>query len=85
MDYQRQQIPKVCGVCDREFKGNTKQKYCSRECARRRQREQLAALAEYRQKCPHCGGQLGPMSGKRRVRNGAAAPPPRRLKGIGTS
>jgi hypothetical protein len=85
MAYQRQQIPKVCGVCGREFKGHTKQKYCSRECAGRRQREQLAALAEYRRKCPHCGGKLGPMSGKHRVRNGTAAPTPRPLKGIGTS
>jgi hypothetical protein len=68
MGYQRQQIAKVCG---RDFKGNSKQKYCSRECARRRQRAPLAALAAYRRTCPHCGGQLWPMSGKRRLRNGA--------------
>jgi hypothetical protein len=85
MGYQRQQIPKVCGVCDREFKGNTKQKYCSWECARKRQKEQLAALAAYRRKCPHCGAQLGPMSGKRRLRNGAGAPTPRTLRGNGTN
>jgi hypothetical protein len=82
MGYTRQPIAKVCG---REFKGNTKQKCCSRECARRRQKEQLAALAAYRRTCPHRGEQLGPMSGKHRVRNGVVAPTPRPLKGIGTS
>jgi hypothetical protein len=85
MGYTRQQIPKVCGVCGREFKGNTKQMYCSRECARRRQKEQLAALAEFRRKCPHCGELIGPMGGKRRARNGAADPTVRSLKGNGTS
>jgi hypothetical protein len=76
MGYKRQQIAKVCDVCKRDFKGNTKQKYCSRECAARKQKEQLANLAEYRRKCPHCGEPIGPMSGQRRVRNGAAAPTP---------
>jgi hypothetical protein len=85
MGYQRQQIPKVCDVCGREFMGNTKQKYCSRVCARKWQKEQLAALAAYRRKCPHCGELIGSMSGKRRVRNGSAAPPPHSLEGIGTS
>jgi hypothetical protein len=85
MGYQRQQIPKVCGACGREFKGNSKQKYCSRECARRRQKEQLAALAAYRRRCPHCGKQLGPMSGKHRVRISAAAPTPCSQEGIGTA
>jgi hypothetical protein len=85
MGYQRQQIPKVCGVCWREFRGNTKQKYCSRECAHKRQKVQLAALAAYRSKCPHCGEPIGPMSGKHRVGNGAADPTIRPLEGIGTS
>ena len=69
MVYQRQQIATVCGVCKRDFKGNSKQKYCSREYAARKQKEQLAALAEYRKKCPHCGELIGPMSGKHRGRN----------------
>jgi hypothetical protein len=84
MGYQRQQLPKVCGACGREFRGNSKQKYCSRECGRRRQKEQLAALAAYCRKCPHCGEQLGPMSGKRRVRGGAGAPTTRPTEGDGT-
>jgi hypothetical protein len=71
MGYQRQQIAKVCGVCERDFKGSSKQKYCSRECAAKKQKEQLAALAEYRKRCPHCGKQIGPRSGKRRVRIGS--------------
>ena len=66
MGYQRQQIAKVCDVCKRDFSGNSKQKYCSRECARKKQKEQLAALAEYRRKCPHCGKPIRPMSGKQR-------------------
>jgi hypothetical protein len=33
MGYQRQQIAKVCGVCKRDFKGSSKQKYGSRKCA----------------------------------------------------
>jgi hypothetical protein len=73
MGYKRQQIAKVCDVCKRDFKGNNKQKNRSRECACKRQKEQLAALAEYRRKRPHCGEPLGPMSGRRRVRNDTVA------------
>jgi hypothetical protein len=76
MGYKRQQIVKVCAVCKRDFKGNSKQKYCSRGCAAKKQKEQLAALAEYRKKCPHCGEPIGPMSGRRRARNGAVAARP---------
>ena len=85
MGYQKQQIAKVCEVCKGDFKGNSKQKYCSRECARKRQKQQLAALAEYRKKCPHCGEQLGPMTGKHRVRNGAADPTVAGVNGNGLS
>jgi hypothetical protein len=74
MSYKRQQIAKVCEVCKRNFKGSSKQKYCSRECAAKKQKEQLAALAEYRRKCPHCGEPIGPMRGKLRLRKDAAAP-----------
>jgi hypothetical protein len=73
MAYQRQQIAKVCGVCKRDFVGNSKQKYCSRECAGKKQKAQLTALAEYRKKCPHCGEPIGPKSGKQRQRNAALA------------
>jgi hypothetical protein len=68
MAYKRQQIAKVCDVCKRDFTGNTKQKYCSRECAGKKQKEQLTALAEYRRKCPHCGEPISPKSGKHRPR-----------------
>ncbi len=68
MPYRKQQITKVCGVCNRDFLGNSKQKYCTPECAAKKQKEQLAALAEYRRKCPHCGNQIGPKSGKHRAR-----------------
>jgi hypothetical protein len=68
MAYQRQQIPKVCDVCKRDFVGNSKQKYCSRECAGKKQKEQLTSLAEYRKKCPHCGELIEPRSGRRGTR-----------------
>ena len=61
MGYQRQQIAKVCG---RDFKGNSKQKYCWRVCVARKQKEQLAALAEYRKTCPHCGELIRLKSGR---------------------
>ena len=77
MGYQKQQIAKVCGACGQDFAGSSKQKYCSRRCAARRQKEQLAALAAYRKTCPHCGKPIGPMSGKHRVRNVPIAPTPR--------
>jgi hypothetical protein len=73
MAYQRQQIAKVCDVCKKDFRGSTKQKYCSRECAGKKQKEQLTALADYRRKCPHCGEPIGPKSGKRRNRDATAA------------
>jgi hypothetical protein len=72
MGYRKQQIAKVCGVCEKDFLGSNKQKYCSRECAAKKQKEQLAALAEYRRKCPHCGKQIGPKSGRHRVRKRTA-------------
>jgi hypothetical protein len=59
MGYQRQQLAKVRGLWKRDFQGCSKQKYCSRECARKRQKEQLAALVEYRRKCLHSGGSWG--------------------------
>jgi hypothetical protein len=68
MAYSKQQIPKICGVCGKRFLGKTNQKYCSRICAKRRQREQLAALAESRRECPHCHQPLLPKSGRRRRR-----------------
>lgn len=68
MTYKRQQMPRICDVCKRSFSGNGKQKYCSRECAGKKQKEQLAALAEYRKKCPHCGEPIAPMSDKSRQR-----------------
>jgi hypothetical protein len=80
MGYKRQQIAKVCDVCKRDFKGNTKQKYCSRECAARRQKEQLAALTEYRKTCPHCGEPIGPASGRHRNRKVTVAPTPSSLE-----
>jgi hypothetical protein len=73
-EYQKQQIAKVCGVCEKDFLGNGKQKYCSRECADKKQREQLAALAEYRRKCPHCGKQIEPKSGKHKTRKARVEP-----------
>jgi hypothetical protein len=51
-------------VCKREFKGNSKQKYCWRVCVARKQKEQLAALAEYRKTCPHCGELIRLKSGR---------------------
>jgi hypothetical protein len=68
MPYERQQIPNTCEACGTEFLGKSNAKYCSRACARRRQREQLAALAEARRHCPHCGKPLSPKSGRRRRR-----------------
>jgi hypothetical protein len=67
MGYQKQQIDKVCPVCRVDFKGNSKQKYCSDSCRNKRQKEQLAALTERRRKCPSCGFDLT-ISGKRRQR-----------------
>ena len=78
MSYKRQEIEKVCEVCKRDFKGCNKQKYCSRECVVKKQKEQLSTLAEYRRKCPHCGKSIGPMSGKSRVGKIAVAPTLRR-------
>jgi hypothetical protein len=66
--YVRQQIPKTCGACGQGFRGKSNQKYCSRDCAQQRQREQLAALTESRRHCPHCGQPLSPKSGRRRQR-----------------
>jgi hypothetical protein len=74
MAYVRQQIPKTCEVCGQGFRGKSNQKCCSRACARRRQREQLAALAEARRHCPHCGKPLTPKSGRRRRRPGGGRP-----------
>jgi hypothetical protein len=70
MAYVKQRIPKTCGACGQGFLGKSNAKYCSRDCARRRQREQLAALAESRRHCPHCGKPLTPKSGRRRQASG---------------
>jgi hypothetical protein len=74
MAYVKQQIPKTCEACSTEFLGKSNAKYCSRDCARRRQREQLAALAEARRQCPHCGEPLTPKSGLRRPVNSSGGP-----------
>ena len=70
MAYVKQRISKTCEACSTEFLGKSNQKYCSQDCARRRQREQLTALAEARRHCPQCGKPLTPKSGRRRRRPG---------------
>jgi hypothetical protein len=66
MPYRKKRVSKTCGVCNAEFQGKSNQKYCSPACARHRQKEQLADLAEYRSRCPKCGHVLTPKSGRRR-------------------